>query len=605
MKIRNSLLIFFGFVSIIPIIFMTTYTIIQEEEEETTKAFRILDHTSASIKNTIQEELEGELDEMKDFKSDRIVGLLSEYKTDPTPQKAELVQGALYEFVRYNQDIEYITIADHDNKVIFSTKNEIVGENLQYEFLTNAASTDIVDIAQDDPSEEDHESEEDSGISMHIHLAGPIKNGQELLGILVIDLEDDDIEFNESLQHVGETAHVLVLQKLSNEEILILNSDLEDFETPKNNIIKYAPEMPSALAINGVERIYETQDYRGETVFASTRYIPEAGIGLVLKVDKAEIFESVEERKNSSIISILIMTIGVATAAFFFSSNIQKKVSLLKEHLQRIGAGNFDYNFTSNNKDEISALSTSIQTMAIKLKEHSQLQTVTKQKDEFSAMITHELKTPLVPIIGYCKMLKNAMIGKLDEEQAEAIDVIDRNARRLDLLISDMMDARKLEIDKMKFDITEFSVNEFLGDIESSYNKVLESSGQRLLVSPLSFDVQIKSDKDRLRQVFDNLISNAIKIIPKKHGMIEVGAEKYDNYVILYEKNNGPIIPKEKISEMFQKFYQLDLSQRRKLGGTGLGLAISRGIVEKLGGKIWLESDEKNGTTFYIRLHLD
>ena len=87
---------------------------------------------------------------------------------------------------------------------------------------------------------------------------------------------------------------------------------------------------------------------------------------------------------------------------------------------------------------------------------------------------------------------------------------------------------------------------------------------------------------------------------PKQNGLIEIGVDKKNGRIIFYVKDNGIGIPKEKQSALFQKFYQVDTSDRRRAGGTGLGLAISKGIVEKLGGKIWVESDGKTGTTFYI-----
>ena len=222
-------------------------------------------------------------------------------------------------------------------------------------------------------------------------------------------------------------------------------------------------------------------------------------------------------------------------------------------------------------------------------------------KEEFAAMVTHELKTPLVPIIGYCKMLKkSSMLGNLNSEQQEAVESIDRNAKQLEKLIGDILDTRKLDIDKMKFEIEGFSVREFLSNLDSSYKKTMSEKGIKFMINSKIQDAVIKSDKTRLQQVFDNLISNSAKFAPKQNGLIEIGVDKKNDRIIFYVKDNGIGIPKEKQGALFQKFYQVDTSDRRRAGGTGLGLAISKGIVEKLGGKIWVESDGKTGTTFYI-----
>ena len=239
--------------------------------------------------------------------------------------------------------------------------------------------------------------------------------------------------------------------------------------------------------------------------------------------------------------------------------------------------------------------------------QHAQeeLKEVDKSKEEFSAMITHELKTPLVPIIGYCKMLKTSMLGKLNEEEADAIEVIEKNAKSLEELIGDIMDIHKLDIDKMKFRFENLSLSEFFANLDSSYKKVLKDKGIEFITKLSIKDLVIHSDKARLRQVFDNLISNSTKFVSENHGLIEVGGYKEKDGLILYVKDNGIGIPQDKQSELFKKFYQVDTSERRKIGGTGLGLVISKGIVEKLGGTIWVESDGKKGTTLYLKLPLN
>ncbi|TBR11314.1 MAG: PAS domain-containing sensor histidine kinase [Candidatus Nitrosotenuis sp.] len=221
-------------------------------------------------------------------------------------------------------------------------------------------------------------------------------------------------------------------------------------------------------------------------------------------------------------------------------------------------------------------------------------------KEEFSAMITHELKTPLVPIIGYCKMLKNKMLGELNGEQLESIDTIEKNAKRLESLISDIMDVRKLDLNKMKFTLEDLAIDNFFASLDSSYRQVLIEQGKEFITDAQIPSVVIHTDKIRLRQVFDNLISNAIKFIPDKNGKITVGCKNEGNKVVFYVADNGIGIPLESQQNLFQKFYQVDTSERRKTGGTGLGLAISKGIIEKLGGRIWVESDGKTGTIFYI-----
>ena len=232
-----------------------------------------------------------------------------------------------------------------------------------------------------------------------------------------------------------------------------------------------------------------------------------------------------------------------------------------------------------------------------------EIQQASIQKEEFSAMITHELKTPLVPILGHAKMLsKKDMIGNLNEEQLDSVQVIERNANRLEKLINDIMDARKLDIDKMKFDIDNVVLDEFLANLKSNYQEILNKKDIEFVLDNQTQGIILNTDADRVRQVFGNLISNSIKFVPSEKGKIIVGATIKDDFVQFHVKDNGIGISKDKQSNLFQKFYQIDTTHTRKIQGTGLGLVICKGIIEKIGGKIWVESDGKNGSTFFFTL---
>ena len=252
------------------------------------------------------------------------------------------------------------------------------------------------------------------------------------------------------------------------------------------------------------------------------------------------------------------------------------------------------YAFTLFNKN-LQLLKTNIQ--------YQELKKTNKAKDEFSSMITHELKSPIFPILGYCKMLKkDGMIGNLNEEQLKAVETIERNATGLEKLILDILDAKKLEMKKLKFEIEEFSLDEFIADLDSSNKNIIEQKGIEFVINSSKIQgLVIKSDKTRLRQVFDNLINNSAKFVNKQGGKIEAGAIKEDWQILFYVRDNGIGIPKNKQKDLFKKFYQVDSSLERS-EGSGLGLAICKAIIEKLGGEIWVESQEGKGSTFYFTI---
>lgn len=230
----------------------------------------------------------------------------------------------------------------------------------------------------------------------------------------------------------------------------------------------------------------------------------------------------------------------------------------------------------------------------------SGLQRIDVEKEQFAAMVTHELKTPLVPVIGYCKMLRTSLLGNLTSQQADALDVIEKNAKRLERLISDIMDVRKLDLNRIKFSMADVLIDEFFDDLNTSYAQVLSQSGKEFIIDIQRKGLRMQTDRNRLRQCFDNLISNAIKFTPAIGAKITVGCRVDGGKLILFVRDNGMGISEDAQKFLFKKFYQIDTSERRNIGGSGLGLAICKGIIECLGGKIWVESDGKTGSTFYM-----
>ncbi|HJU13237.1 MAG TPA: sensor histidine kinase [Candidatus Nitrosotalea sp.] len=223
-------------------------------------------------------------------------------------------------------------------------------------------------------------------------------------------------------------------------------------------------------------------------------------------------------------------------------------------------------------------------------------------KDEFSAMVTHELKTPLFTISGYSEMLEEpGLVGNLNKEQLDAVTQIHESARRLEHLISDILAAQKLDLNRMKFNKMQFDVGEFMNGIVQTYSAVTKEKEIDFKNSTKD-TIAVETDKDRLSQVFDNLIGNSIDFVPEKGGVIEIGAKSANQHVEFFVKDNGAGIPKAKQDQLFKKFYQVDSSLKRRHGGTGLGLVICKGIVEALGGKIWFESEPGRGTTFWFSI---
>ena len=225
-----------------------------------------------------------------------------------------------------------------------------------------------------------------------------------------------------------------------------------------------------------------------------------------------------------------------------------------------------------------------------------------KKREEFSTMVSHELKTPLTPIRFNTEMLlESGVLGTLNADQLNSVKEIEINAFRLEELISDMLHAQKLDMNKMVFNLKKFNTGDCIEQVAKNLYPLIQEKGIELKIKA-DFAGDIFSDENRIQQVLENLLKNSIDFVPEEGGKISIKIQIIDDFVNFSVKDNGIGIPKDQEKHLFKKFYQVDTSHTRKHGGTGLGLVICKGFVEGLGGEIWCESIEGKGTTFFFTI---
>ncbi|MDP9290613.1 MAG: HAMP domain-containing histidine kinase [Thermoproteota archaeon] len=227
-----------------------------------------------------------------------------------------------------------------------------------------------------------------------------------------------------------------------------------------------------------------------------------------------------------------------------------------------------------------------------------------RAKEEFISMVSHELKTPIVPLKGYAQMLlRPEFMGAVNEKQKKAISSMLRNIEKLQALVDDVMNVYKLDLGKLKFSKSYTNIATLINQTIAEL-RPLTFAKQIDLSADMRANVQVLCDPDRIEQVLSNLIKNSIDFVPDKGGgKITLRVEKDNtNNVTLTVEDNGIGIKPEKADKLFQKFYQIDTGATRRHGGTGLGLAICGGIVEAHGGKIWVDTTYKNGAAIKFTL---
>jgi signal transduction histidine kinase len=221
-------------------------------------------------------------------------------------------------------------------------------------------------------------------------------------------------------------------------------------------------------------------------------------------------------------------------------------------------------------------------------------------KTHLLALTSHQLKTPMGIIRGYTTLLREGFYGPLSDEVKEILSKIEFSTEEVLSLVDKMIELRKLEEGKVEYDIQPIDFVRTARRAAEEMGHMALSRGLDLSFSGPSHSVMVRGDEDKLYQVIQNLIDNAVKYTPK--GSIVVKMEEKEGDVLLSVADSGLGIPKDLIPFLFQEFVR-NKDIAKEVRGTGMGLYIARLFVEAQGGKIWVESEGLDrGATFYISL---
>jgi signal transduction histidine kinase/CheY-like chemotaxis protein len=224
-----------------------------------------------------------------------------------------------------------------------------------------------------------------------------------------------------------------------------------------------------------------------------------------------------------------------------------------------------------------------------------------KLKADFNAMIVHDLRAPLTSIMSGVAIIEDGLVGPVTEEQKTWLSKIESSSHKLLDLINDFLDLSKIEAGRLDLTKEEMRIADLARASLEDF-AVLSREKKIALSSRVDAACRVVADRGRLGQVFSNLLSNALKFTPEG-GAIEIGAHAQSAAEIkLWVKDTGVGIPASEMENLFDKYRQTQSGKSSKHKGTGLGLAICKMIVESHGGKIWAESAEGKGTTFFFTL---
>ncbi len=377
--------------------------------------------------------------------------------------------------------------------------------------------------------------------------------------------------------------------------------------------------MLTGLAVIGVARfLQQRQDYENATARSYQREIvarnrlaegthPAAARAAVLSQQhqrQALRDEISSETRDTALLVGAGLIAGLTGAALLFTgliSSMRRPLEDLVEASGRLAGGDLDARVQVGGLSETATLGSAFNEMADELQRRAgERDQLDRMKDEFVLTASHELRSPLTSVQGFAELLLLER-EKLDPKQAETAEVILDNTRHLVRLLNDLLDLARSDAGRLAIRPEQTGATGLIEDAVRAMRAQLDARGQTLSLEIEPNLPQIEADRDRIRQVLVNLLTNANEYCPQGAN-IGVKARRAGAEVEIDVTDDGPGIPEQQLEHIFERFSRGDAGETQRVGGTGLGLAISKSLIELHGGTIDAESTPGKGSNFRIRL---
>ena len=319
---------------------------------------------------------------------------------------------------------------------------------------------------------------------------------------------------------------------------------------------------------------------------------------LRISKDKEEYYEAVDNIRHIIYAGMLFSIAAVMVVSFIFSKYMAAPIKQLNDAALTIADGQIHETLEMDRNDEFGTLATSLNKMAERFKkDNRQLQLLNEKQNQFFADIAHEVRNPLHTISGAIEILQIEALSK--DKKAQYMVTMQNQVERVVRLFNDIKMLQRYDMDEHFIDKEAVEIGSLLENIITTYEPLAQEKNIELTLK-ISTNASVYADRNKLDQVMDNLIMNALKYT--NEGNIKVLCEQIETQIQISVEDTGIGIASEHLDRLFDRFYRTDKARSRDKGGTGLGLAVVRGILKAHDTDILVSSEVGKGSRFYFQL---
>ena len=547
MKLSNAIYFLILEFALIPLLFIGYIVFSYTKSQNVQVVLEKIDAIAQIQKNRLQNTINQEHDLLKLFSTrPLLLSYLRSYNARPTPLLQKYLIGNISEARAGSDFIREIFLANPTGKIVASTDESLIGQDVSGEsfFMQGIKQEDFSFLVKDN-----------SG-SIFQYLVSPLSLDNKTIGMIALVVDAKAIiDIASDYSALGKTGETLLAKNDGQNNALFITPTRFDRGAGLVRLIpKSRHDIPSVHAVLGEEKIFtDSVDYREVPVFAATRAVSPTNWGIVVKIDRSEALAPI----NNLQFLFFVLFLGATILIVFLTLPFSRSILAVEEASNR-------------------------------------------ERDELISLASHQLKSPITAISWYTELLLGQDKKSLNKKSIDILKEI-RNINK------NMLELIEGFLDLTKFKSVNFVLEKGVIDLRKVSDSVLEVLAGQIAAKKIKLikryeNIPLINIGDRTaRIILQNLLTNAVKYTPEG-GMVEVDLKKSQEGISVIVKDNGFGIPESAKSRIFSKLFRANNIIKKVPSGTGLGLYLLKKLVDKVGGKIWFESKEGVGSTFYVLL---